>query len=232
MEILKIQNANGMNPRRLALEIFSATAVILAAVKILYAMRASPFLNAALSGIVALIFVYAPVVILWVKKRPIDFLDHGLKNYARSAVVFLITALVVFPPFCIATHGWKIFVEGYQSFHAAPFPKFLNVAAFQILLVALPEEFFFRGYFQSAAFRIWPARWRIFGANLGWGWIITAAVFALAHSVVTYQWWHFSIFFPALVFGWLREKTGTITAAFLFHAASNLIMDWLVRSYV
>ncbi|HPQ81946.1 MAG TPA: CPBP family glutamic-type intramembrane protease, partial [bacterium] len=43
---------------------------------------------------------------------------------------------------------------------------------------------------------------------------------------------HFSIFFPALVFGYLRERTGSITAPALFHAASNILMDWIARSYI
>ncbi|MFH0799578.1 MAG: JDVT-CTERM system glutamic-type intramembrane protease, partial [Pseudomonadota bacterium] len=121
---------------------------------------------------------------------------------------------------------------GMHNFQAAPFPNLLNFALVQILLVALPEEFFFRGYFQSAANAIFPGRMRFFGANIGWGLLVTAAVFAFAHSVVLYKWWHFSIFFPALVFGYLRERTGTITVPVLFHAASNILMDWITRSYV
>jgi membrane protease YdiL (CAAX protease family) len=31
------------------------------------------------------------------------------------------------------------------------------------------------------------------------------------------------VFFPALLFGWLRERTGTIVGSTLFHAACNIL---------
>ena len=99
-------------------------------------------------------------------------------------------------------------------------------------MVALPEEFFFRGYFQSTLNRVWPTRWRFLGASFGPALPITALVFAVAHSVIALQWWHFSIVFPALLFGWLREKTGSITAPILWHGAANIFMVWFLRSYV
>ncbi|HPM41734.1 MAG TPA: type II CAAX endopeptidase family protein [bacterium] len=216
----------------LAIELAAVTGGVLFLAHALYLARGVAIVGKALPTIVAVLLIYAPVAALWFRGRPVDFLDSGWRRYLRSLIVFLVASAVVFPLFLLAAHGWQRFVLGMGEFHAAGMPQLFTTVAYQLILVALPEEFFFRGYFQSTMNRIFPRPWRFLGANLGWGFVVTAAIFAFAHSVIFYRWWHFSIFFPALVFGYLRERTGSITAPVLFHAASNLLMDWIVRSHV
>ena len=218
--------------KSLAVELIVVTATLVFAANILMRMRSMAVIGPLVSTIVAVIFLYAPILVLWKRHRPIDFLDHGWRLYSKSLLVFLITALIVFPPFLLATHGWERIVLGHHWIGFAGFARPLEMIGFQLLLVALPEEFYFRGYFQSAMNRLFVRRWNILGVKLGWAWILTALIFAFAHSAVTFRWWHFAIFFPALVFGYLRERTGSITAPILFHAASNLIMYWVVRCYI
>ena len=38
-------------------------------------------------------------------------------------------------------------------------------------------------------------------------------------------------FFPALIFGWMRERTGTVLGSALFHAFANLYMMILEASF-
>jgi hypothetical protein len=40
-----------------------------------------------------------------------------------------------------------------------------------------------------------------------------------------------AVFFPALVFGWLRARTGGIGAGVIYHAACNLFASYLGESY-
>jgi membrane protease YdiL (CAAX protease family) len=40
-----------------------------------------------------------------------------------------------------------------------------------------------------------------------------------------------SVFFPSLLFGWLRARTGGIGASVFFHALCNLFAAYLARSY-
>lgn len=222
----------GMNRKSLILEASIVTLALLIVARALFALRGSSAVSQVLPTIVAILFLYVPVIVMWLRRRPIDFLESRWRGYLNSILIFGIAALVVFPPFLVAAHGWQILVGGFNRFRPAAFPNFAGIALYQVFLVALPEEFFFRGYFQSAMNSVFAKRVRFLGVNLGWGFIVTALVFAFAHTVVYYRWWHFAIFFPALVFGYLRERTGTITASMLFHASSNLIMDWFVRSYV
>jgi membrane protease YdiL (CAAX protease family) len=56
-------------------------------------------------------------------------------------------------------------------------------------------------------------------------------VFAAGHSIVQFQWWHFAIFFPSLVFGWMRARTGQVVAGAGFHAWSNVTVSTLDTLY-
>lgn len=221
-----------MNKKSIIIELAIVTVALLIFTHALFILRHAPVIGSAVSTIVAIFFIYTPVIVLWKRGRALDFLDRNIMSGLKSLVVFLIAAAIIFPLFFGAAHFWQMIIMKRTEFAPAGFQGFIHIMFYQLLIVALPEEFYFRGYFQSAMNLICEKKWRILGVNLGWGWIITAAVFAAAHSIVTYQWWHFAIFFPALLFGYLRERTGSITAPILFHAASNLIMDWLARSYM
>lgn len=213
------------------LEVVATTVFLVFVVRLLYSSQNIPFIASYYAAIFAILFIYVPVMVLWWRKRKIDFLDNSPGMFFRGVLFFVVSAVIIFPPYFLGSHFWMVMVYGRKSFQLAPFPDFWKTAVFQLLLVALPEEFFFRGYMQGALNTVFKARWRVFGAQLGFAWLLTAAVFALSHSFVNYQWWHFSIFFPALVFGWLREKTGSITAPILFHALSNIASDYVARCY-
>ena len=92
----------------------------------------------------------------------------------------------------------------------------------QLLLVALPEEWCFRGYLQGRLDEAWRPRWRILGADLGPGWLLAAALFALGHLVLDPRPVRLAVFFPGLLFGYLRARTGSILAGTCLHAASNV----------
>ncbi len=220
-----------MNNRTLLWEVGVLTVALLLIVRMLHSFVPVPSVQENLSTIVAVLFLYSPVVVLRWRRRPIDFLDHNKKQFLTSFFWAVGTILVIFPPYMGVAHLWMKWVWGFAHFVPAGFPELWNFMAYQFLLVALPEEFFFRGYLQSTLQQVFVPRWNILGVRIGWGFFITAFVFAFAHSVIALQWWHFSIFFPALLFGYLREKTGTITAPIIVHAFSNIFIDWFVRSY-
>ncbi len=107
----------------------------------------------------------------------------------------------------------------------------LKLIGYHLFFVAIPEEMFYRGYLQARLDELWGTPWRIFGAQLGWGWLATCAIFALGHSIVQVQWWHFAIFFPSLMFGWMRARSGHVVAGALFHAACNVGVNILDTLY-
>lgn len=98
-------------------------------------------------------------------------------------------------------------------------------------IVALPEEWFFRGYLQTRLDERWGTRWRFLEADLGWGFVVSALCFALLHPILLPGFHRLLVFFPALLFGYLRARTGNIGAAVVIHATSNLLLSILVGMY-
>jgi membrane protease YdiL (CAAX protease family) len=56
-------------------------------------------------------------------------------------------------------------------------------------------------------------------------------LFAVSHLAVIPNPLRLAVFFPALLFGWMRARTGSIAAAAVFHALCNLTSDVMHTSY-
>ena len=61
--------------------------------------------------------------------------------------------------------------------------------------------------------------------------LVTSALFALGHVLVDFNVQRSAVFFPALVFGWMRARTGSVAAGAAFHALCNLYSDVLHTSF-
>lgn len=200
---------------------------------------------------VPLLFMYMPV--WWLQREGRDpdvyplalpaFSDAG--PYLEAIKLNGVVIGLILVPWLLGYHYWQTswlpaVMEGLGfAPHTIPRISFqgtwpsspLLLVAYHLFFVAIPEEMFYRGYVQSRLDEVWPPKWRIFGAEVGWGLIAASAIFAVGHSVVALQWWHPFIFFPSLVFGWMRSRTGTVVAGALFHAWSNVQVTTLDTLY-
>ncbi len=139
----------------------------------------------------------------------------------------LAAALVIYPCFWF---GFRIWWH-VEEFHPAPLGPVLADALGQLLVIALPEEAFYRGYLQTSLERELPPKLSIFGTRVGWGLLLTSAIFAVGHLFTELNAARLAVFFPSLVFGLLRARTKGIGASILFHAMCNLFSAYLARSY-
>ena len=157
-------------------------------------------------------------------------LRRGLPSALRETSVALGTAAVIFPPFAFGFAWWHGATHPFLFRWA---PDQASFAAAQLLVVALPEEALFRGYFQTRLEDAFPPRRRILGAWLSpRALLLQALLFALVHFLVEPNPQRLAVFFPGLVFGWLRAWRGGIGAAVVFHALSNVYSDLLVRGWL
>lgn len=147
----------------------------------------------------------------------------------REALIGLGWALLLgalfFPGFIVAfSRYWHV-----RQLAWVPAPKWIDAALGQLVVVALPEEAFFRGYLQTALDRAWDRRIEILGAKIGPALLVSSALFALGHLATIPHPARLAVFFPSLVFGWMRARTGGIGAGVAFHAMCNLLSDGLAR---
>ena len=111
-------------------------------------------------------------------------------------------------------------------------PDFWGVAIAQLLVVGLPEEFFYRGSVQTRLTDAFPRTVRILGAELSpVALLLTSTLFAFGHFLVDLDPARLAVFFPSFVFGWMRARRGTIAAGALFHALCNVVADILRIGY-
>ena len=175
-------------------------------------------------ALVPVLFMYTPVWLCQYRGLEPDDFALGLPGYYDPAwreglKQAAWTVLFIAPPFFVVYHFWQTLVFGREVTGGLPKQAWL-LPLFHLFFVAIPEEMFYRGFMQKRLNQVFEPKWDVFGVRMGWGWLLTCVLFAFGHSIVSFQWWHFAIFFPSLIFGWLREKTGDILAGAWFHALS------------
>ena len=151
-----------------------------------------------------------------------------LLRAALGALAYaLAAALLIYPCFWI---GFRIWWQ-VGAFHAAPLGPVISDALGQLLVIALPEEAFYRGYLQTSLERELKPKVSFLGAKLGWGIVLTSAIFAVGHLFTELNPARLAVFFPSLVFGFLRVRSKGIGASVAFHAMCNLFSAYLAHSY-
>ena len=234
---------------------FLATTAVAAA--LYWTSRAVPILRDNLHAFIAVLFYYAPTVASRWGRRPFDYREAGLtlRPLGTSAAVYAGALALTIPLFaggfflfydviCAApAHGlpaalgrlcpgtWRGSWRDLSSAHLRLPPHFLLLAANQVVVVALPEEVFFRGYLLQRLEARFPSRHRLAGAPVGTALLLSAVLFALGHVLVDFNPQRLAVFFPALIFGWMRARTGSLAAGAAFHASCNLLSEILHTSF-
>jgi membrane protease YdiL (CAAX protease family) len=226
---------------RHALVAFLCVLVLVAAlVRIDYEV---PFVGHLGSALVAVIFLYAPSVVAWKRGEDVDDYGFHAAPVGRGLAYGLGAAAVIFPIFVAGYFVFYGVVCASEAFRAlAPYNAcrlyhgfahvhlphlggdFLEFVAVQAIVVALPEELFFRGCLLGLLEKRFPPKRRILGGGVGLALVLSAAVFALIHLPKDGDPRALATFFPGLLFGWMRSATGSILASTVAHASSNILI--------
>ena len=126
-----------------------------------------------------------------------------------------------------------LFLSPISSVSASTVGKAITLFLTYALFVGFGEEIIYRGYTQSRLNEVFGKPFRFFGVDFGWGIIIMAFIFGLSHvgilswmlgySVELALPWGFWTFFGGLVYGFVREKSGSIFAPALLHGLPQAI---------
>lgn len=117
-----------------------------------------------------------------------------------TAAGLLVSAAILIPYYMLFGSDLKV-LTGYSLL-------------FQLIGIALPEEFFFRGFLQDSL-----------GRNLQ-AILVTSLLFSVAHlpkAMFLGEWTALLCFFPSLVMGWLYMKTDNILPGTIFHLLANIV---------
>ena len=151
------------------------------------------------------------------------------RAFFRALLFACALGLVTFVPFYFGfVRFWHL--RHVFSLHVKA-GELASLVAGQVLVIALPEEAFYRGYVQSRLDRALPWRVRFLGAEIGPAIVVTSIVFALGHLATIHKPARLAVFFPSLLFGFLRARTGGIGTGVLFHAMCNIYSELLGRGF-
>ncbi len=198
------------------------------------------------SALVSVLFLYAPMFALG--RRNEDLIDYGFRADpikkglvtagVAIAVIFPIFVLGFFAFYEIACHSSLLAhlvprntcatYRGLDSIHMpAASWKLAEYCLVQVLVVALPEELFFRGFMLGKLEQRFPPKRRFLGGGIGWALLLSSLAFALVHLPKDGDPRMLATFFPGLLFGWMRSSTKSILAPTLAHGASNILIHLL-----
>jgi uncharacterized protein len=157
-------------------------------------------------------------------------LKQAFPSAVRETGFALLLALAIFPPFALAFEFWNQPSRPFTFTIPDELPSFILG---QFLVAGLTEEALFRGYFQTRLTDLWPARTKVFGVPLSIrAVLVQAVIFAVVHYVVDFNPLKLAVFFPALVFAWIRGARHGIGAAIVFHALSNIYARFLEEGWL
>ncbi len=169
-------------------------------------------------------FLYVPLF----AEKNLKELGLNFKEWKGGIRDFLITSLIIFPLFAIGFRYFYIYILQIP-FSPGFSGNWFNLVMGEIFYVGLPEEFFYRGYIQGVLRENGDKVYlELLGCKLTRAILITSVLFALGHLVIDFNPARLSVFFPALLFGCLKERRNDLVAPSLFHAASNILMRWLM----
>jgi membrane protease YdiL (CAAX protease family) len=218
-------------PRGLGTEVAIVFLVQLGLVVGLVRLDAALDLGGGLHSLVGVVFLLLPILVLDRRGKP--YARYGVRlGRPLGDLPWLLGAMAIaFVPIAICgPYFWGVADRAFGFAWPTGYP---GAAIAHLVVVAGPEELFFRGYLMGRLDDLFGAkgRFRLVGADVGPSLFVQAALFALGHFAVDLAPHRLLVFFPALAFGWLRARRGTIVAPILFHAASNVFMDVLRAGY-
>jgi membrane protease YdiL (CAAX protease family) len=181
--------------------------------------------------IAAAVFTALPIGMILLREERLS--DYGIRLIPdkKGTAFLLISAAVIFPIFVVGYHFYQhlFFSRGLKA--ALP-AGFFALAIAHLVIVAIPEEILYRGYILKKLAMVLPKGPSLLGVA-GWPSITAASVlFALGHMAVDPRPMRLGVFFPSLLFGWMKIRTGSTAVPIIFHALSNVIMAALEKSYL
>jgi membrane protease YdiL (CAAX protease family) len=209
-----------------ALILFAAAAAL--AVTVVSLKPLHPFIQSNAGVLVAAGFLLLTAAAVRLRRESGREYGLSLEHWKGEIIFVLALCALIFPFYFV---GFRIYWNPPSPFHLSLRIPFWTLALNHFVVVALPEEFLFRGFIQQRLGSVFTRRARFLGLTLGWHIPAAAALFALGHIVTDMNPNRLATFFPALVFGVIKERRGSLIGCVLFHALCNIFSDIVVWGF-
>ncbi len=148
----------------------------------------------------------------------------GLKLFLWIAILTVVLYPFLFFGYWVWYKGNSFGIPGNRQILAA-----VSKGLTGVLIAAIPEEFFFRGYLQEHIFKKYDFK---IIKILSMKNILTSVLFGAVHAIAFLDITKATTFFPSLLFGLMTERSkGRIFYSVLFHVVAN-ILAYLLWTFI
>ncbi len=184
-----------------------------------------------LGVVAAVLFLYMPIISLFIQKQQPSVYGIRSKGLLKSVLSAALLSMIIFP---LYSAGFYFYMKHFYGLRLSSFTAgtvcqlpLLRFALNNLLMVAVPEEVFYRGYLQSKLGQCDTQKTSIFNVKAGASVLIVNALFAAGHLIVIPDISRLAVFFPGLLLSWLREKDDNLAGSIIFHWLSNVLSFFL-----
>ena len=172
---------------------------------------------------IPVILIAAAIIPSIIHRKDLSQIGFQIGDFSRQVKLLFATFVIVFPGLFVCVFLLDHFKIALPMRPIIPEGRSYIWICYQILFVAIPEEFFFRGYLQSNIIYLFNTLSGKKHRFTHWyGIIICAMIFALSHVILLGSINSIITFFPGLVMGWLFFRTNSLIAPILFHSLANI----------
>ncbi len=215
-----------------------------------------PWIGELGSALVSVLFLWVPLVIASRHDEDLDVYGFRPEPVGKGLAIAGVSVAIIIPLFTLGFLGfYELVCSSPVLSHLAPrdmcsrygglaglhLPHFILLepdkplantisgewCLVQLLVVALPEELFFRGMLLKKLEERFPPKRRILGGGVGLALVLSSVAFALIHLPKDGDPRALATFFPALLFGWMRSATGSILPSTITHGCANILVRLL-----
>lgn len=146
----------------------------------------------------------------------------------KSGILTVLLSILLF-----GLYGWKI--GGLPGM-----PVALIRFIYYLIFVGLGEEILNRGFILTRLNESFGCPYRFYDVDWGWGTILSAGIFGLSHVLNGWNvllgeftliwWWGAWTFFGALVFTYIREKSGSVFPAAIVHGLPQALLALFIET--
>ena len=209
--------------RRFDVSLLIETAAVTIAAILVIKVLATSAISTAGWFIAPGMLVVAALVPTAIRRNPFPAIGFSNKQIRLTLLVLCRVCIVIFPAMLMGL--WLLKFCGFELPLRPVLSqnhKWVCWIFYQFMYVAVAEEVFFRGYFQSNILTLTGAIEHQQHRLQSWiSIVLSAACFAVAHIIVQGQIISVLTFLPGLVLGWLFIRTRSLLAPILFHGLAN-----------
>ncbi len=173
-----------------------------------------PWIAKALEAILAIAFIFI--------YRKISFKEYGFTSTMEKGSL---------KPIIIVLIAVTVLVNGVQYLSKGFAGSDTETLLYQATMPGIAQELIFRGVLLGLLNKAFGKTWKVFGANIGWGVIITSVLYGLIHGLFADTSFDIQVALTKIivtgligfVLAWVKERSGSLVPAILGHNLLNFI---------